>query len=105
MLTCGLTIFLYFLHPAVVASSSRQISVDRPSSKGVKHEHIIVLMMHQKIGFCKQLEEGEKHVDLMKEYSVGSLTVCDIKSQKDQLIKFFVESESEEAFVQQKGFR
>lgn len=75
-------IFGHFLLPAVKASNSSQISMDSHSpNKGVKHKRVLVTP-HQKIDICKQLEKGEKHTNLMREYNVDSSTIYNIQVQK-----------------------
>ncbi|XP_038601920.1 jerky protein homolog [Tachyglossus aculeatus] len=64
--------------------------------KGEKRKGV-VLTLKQKIDICTRLEKGENRSVLMREYSVGSSTIYDIKARRGRLLRFFASSESARA--------
>ena len=62
------------------------------SSKGVKRKRV-VLDIPTKFRILDRLDNGEKCVEIAKEYGVGKSTIPDIKAAKAKLRDFVVGSE------------
>ncbi|XP_004387473.1 jerky protein homolog [Trichechus manatus latirostris] len=64
--------------------------------RGEKRKRV-VLTLKEKIDICARLEKGESRKALMQEYNVGMSTLYDIKAHKAQLLRFFANSDSNQA--------
>ncbi|XP_027808455.3 jerky protein homolog [Marmota flaviventris] len=62
----------------------------------------VVLTLKEKIDICTRLERGESRKALMQEYNVGMSTLYDIKAHKAQLLRFFANSDSNQALEQRR---
>lgn len=54
----------------------------------------VSLNIRQKVELLKKLESGVSTKSLCDEYGIGSSTVYDLKKQKEQLLKFYAESDT-----------
>lgn len=73
-------------------------STESTSSKREKRKHI-TLTLNQKLEIIERLEKGESRKSLSNEFNVGSSTIYDIKTKKDELIKFATQSVTTEALA------
>ncbi|XP_012880655.1 PREDICTED: jerky protein homolog [Dipodomys ordii] len=69
--------------------------------RGEKRKRV-VLTLREKIDICTRLERGESRKALMQEYNVGMSTLYDIKAHKAQLLRFFANSDSNQALEQRR---
>jgi hypothetical protein len=69
--------------------------------RGEKRKRV-VLTLKEKIDICTRLERGENRKALMQEYNVGMSTLYDIKAHKAQLLRFFANSDSNQALEQRR---
>ncbi|XP_006830915.1 PREDICTED: jerky protein [Chrysochloris asiatica] len=65
-------------------------------ARGAKRKRV-VLTLKEKMDICARLEKGENRKELMQEYNVGMSTLYDIKAHKAQLLRFFANSDSNQA--------
>jgi hypothetical protein len=72
-----------------------------PSSNIVKRKHKS-LSTEQKADLVRKLDNGASVRRLCEENSAGSSTVCDLKKQKSELLKFYADSDTPKAMSSQK---
>ena len=74
------------------------------TSSGVKRKRV-TLSLQQQMEIAKRLKNGDSRQSLMREYTVGSSTLYDIKKQSDKLLDFCRKTDSEKAMQQRCNLR